>query len=47
MVMDIEVEDVSPLLDLTGLTELTILRGRARDDVLRELERRGVKVTTL
>jgi hypothetical protein len=44
---DIPVADVSPLLDLPDLTELVILRTPARDDVLRELERRGVRVDRL
>jgi hypothetical protein len=42
--IDIAVADFAPLLDLPNLIELTILRTKAREDVLRELERRGVKV---
>lgn len=41
---DIPVVDVSPLLDLPRLSELSILRVPARADVLKELERRGVKI---
>ena len=44
---DIPVTDVSTLLDLPDFTELSILRTPAREDVLRELERRGVKVNRL
>jgi hypothetical protein len=40
------VVDISPLLELPALTTLTVGRTPARSDVLGELERRGVKVTT-
>lgn len=40
------VVDVSPLLGLPALTDLTVGRTPARTDVLSELGRRGVKVTT-
>jgi Leucine-rich repeat (LRR) protein len=42
---DTPVVDISPLLDLPNLSELYLLRVPARADVLKELERRGVKVT--
>lgn len=42
---DVPVVDVSPLLNLPNLSELYLLRVPARVDVLKELERRGVKVT--
>jgi len=44
--VDIPVVDISPLLSLTGLTDLTIGRTPARSDVLAELRRRGVTVTS-
>jgi hypothetical protein len=42
--MDIPVADVSPLLDLPNLSELMLLRTPAREDVVKELQRRGVTV---
>jgi Leucine-rich repeat (LRR) protein len=42
---DIPVVDISPLLGLPRLSEFSILRVPARADVLKELERRGVKIT--
>lgn len=44
--VDIPVVDISPLLSLTDLTELTVGRTPARSDVLEELRRRGVTVTS-
>jgi internalin A len=41
---DIPVVDISPLLDLPKLTDLSILRVPARADVLKELERRGIRI---
>jgi len=40
------VTDISPLLDLPALTDVTIGRTPARSDVIEELRRRGVNVTT-
>jgi len=40
------VTDISPLLDLPALTDLTVRRTPARSDVLSELARRGVRVTS-
>jgi Leucine-rich repeat (LRR) protein/pimeloyl-ACP methyl ester carboxylesterase len=42
----VPVVDISPLLALINLDQLTVLRSPARADVLAELESRGVKVRT-
>jgi pimeloyl-ACP methyl ester carboxylesterase len=38
------VADISPLLELPALANLTVVRSPARSDILTELERRGVKI---
>jgi Leucine-rich repeat (LRR) protein len=43
--VDIPMVDISPLLSLSNLKSVSLLRTPARADVLSELERRGVKVT--
>jgi hypothetical protein len=42
--MGIPVVDISVVLDLPALSELTIMRTPAREDVLTAIERRWVKV---
>src|SRR6185437_7500401 len=41
---DVPVVDISPLLQLPKLADLSILRVPARADILKELERRGVRI---
>jgi hypothetical protein len=43
---DIAVVDISPLLNLPNLVEITVVRCPVRSDVLTALGRRGVKVNS-
>ena len=45
MLVRTSVADVSSLLELPDLVELTVSYTPARSDIIAELERRGVKVT--
>lgn len=45
-IADLHVADMSPLLAVPNLTDLTLIRAPVRSDILLELQRRGVNVTT-